>query len=399
MFDCYCRRRPVRAYLPVPPKVQVLVPKTLDITAIQKCPVDYNCEFISKEDKAASEKLKNIYVIYQENYFIANLDGYEVKCDYNCRNRVMTTLCHYRSFDQQKISSLLDKKFDLDFIDDVVHNNNPPLMIFSNEELFPTNYQRNSIMENYSSVDVQQLASNTQSKPCRQDFFLIYLGEKEVQIFCRSCNKSRKKKDARYMCCSMKTLETYEYSWELIRRVDQMLLGDVDECIAKLKAEDEVAKLQKPAKRMTNFRLTDIDGNLVEENVDYYLQLFTVPEDVLKIRSYSNSFYATYRLNRSEKIIVRYVVQDNIHYLTYKDQILQGVGNQDEFGFDEQVPEKKARLEFHVTENNAFKTVRWDDDIWLTFEKHTLCYSSITFNSSIESVRVPKPLELCLKKA
>ncbi|KAJ2961631.1 hypothetical protein NQZ79_g3165 [Umbelopsis isabellina] len=389
---------PIRTRQPFVTKVQVLVPKILDIQTIQKCPIDYDCELTALDNKAVSERSGHTFVVYQEKFFIVHLNGQEVKCDYNCRNRVMTFIRRYSRFEQQKLEDLFDKKFELDFTDGVVRNNHPPLMIFSNEKPLYFKNSFNTVIGNYSSINIQQLTEITKRKPCRQDYFLIYLGEKELLNICRTCNKIRKKMDARYVCCSMKTLESYEYSYELKARVDQMLYEDVDACIATLKAEDEAAELLKPAKRIANFRLTDIAGNPVEENIDYYLQLYNEPEDVLKIRNYSNTFYATYRLNRSEKIIVRYIARDAIHYLTYKNQILQGVCSQDEIGFDKELPGKNGRLKFHVTENNTFKIVQWDDDIWLTFEKHTLCNSSITFTSKLEFVRVPKPLELSLKK-
>ncbi|KAI9280908.1 hypothetical protein BC943DRAFT_371525 [Umbelopsis sp. AD052] len=146
----------------------------------------------------------------------------------------------------------------------------------------------------------------------------------------------------------------------------------------------------------------DIQGNPVEEDTDYILQLYDQPEDVIKDGDYGSMFYATYRLNRSEKIIVRYCIVDGIHYLTYHGKFLHADDTHgDELGYmeeEEKVPEKKNRVEFHVTENNTFKTAKWDTNIWLTFEKITLNHSSLKFDSKEEVMRWSKPLELTLTR-
>jgi hypothetical protein len=197
----------------------------------------------------------------------------------------------------------------------------------------------------------------------------------------------------------METLETLEYSSAMKPRIEKSLYEDVDACIKKWKAENQALEMKKPAKRTENFRLVDIQGNQVEEDTDYLLQMYDQPEDVLKPADYAELIYATYRLNRSSKIIVRYCIMDGVHYLTYNGKYLQ-MTDREELGYTEgdEIPEKENRLEFHVTENNTFKTVQWDNTVWLTTKKQTLNYTHIHFDDDEEVVRWGKPLELMLSR-
>lgn len=73
-----------------------------------------------------------------------------------------------------------------------------------------------------------------------------------------------------------------------------MLYEDVNN-LAKLKTEDEELKMRKPLERINNFQLVDIEGHPVEEQKDYYLNMFDKDEDVLDI--YDEKIYATYYKN------------------------------------------------------------------------------------------------------
>lgn len=245
----------------------------------------------------------------------------------------------------------------------------------------------NCILETYTTLDLQNFAEITRSKTCNQNFFVIYLGQND-------------KEQHQYMCCNMKTLETHEYSGAMKSRFEKSLYEDVDACIRKWKAEDQALEMKKPAKRTDNFRLVDIQGNPMEEDTDYLLQMYDQPEDVLKEGEFADLIYATYRLNRASKMIVRYCIMDGVHYLTYNGKYLT-VSDRGEFGYMEeegQVPEKESRLEFHVTDNNTFKTVQWDETVWLTTKKETLNYTTIHFDENEEVVRWGKPLELMLSR-
>ncbi|CAO3696537.1 unnamed protein product [Umbelopsis ramanniana] len=375
----------------------VLYPNDFDIKSIQKCPIDFECKFAPLDDKENIGELgpTSPYVILQKDYFIANIAGREIKCDYNCRNRVMSALSAYR-FDPDLVDDIdtIDNNFGLELINSIVHNNELPLMIFSNESLpgFPK-YYTNSIMEKYTSVDIQKFAEITKLKPCNHDAFLVHFVEENVQ--------DRKRKSCfnnRFLCCDMKTLETYEYSWEVREIITKKLKDGIHGCIAKWKAEDEALKLRTHPKRTSDFHLLDSEGHPVEQNTDYHLQMYDKSEDVLKILDCEPVIYATYRLNRADKIVVRYAIVDGIHYLTRGDQFLQVNESDSELVFADEIPEKEKRLEFHVTEINTFKTVQWDKDIWLAFQRQSLNYSYVTFNDEEIVVRWGKPLELLLKR-
>ncbi|KAI8578853.1 hypothetical protein K450DRAFT_281338 [Umbelopsis ramanniana AG] len=363
----------------------VLFPKNLDIKSIQKCPIDDECDFTPLEGNVASGRLGSAFVILQKDHFTAHIAGHTIKCDYNCRNRVMSVLSSYRHLgrlDDEK--EIVETNFGLDLIDDVVQNNELPHLIFSNER-YPERRNTNTIQEHFISVDIQKFAEITKSKPCNQDSFIVCLGRKNYIHY-------------RFMCCNVKTLETYEYTSETKSRIEKELIDNVDGCFAIWKAEDEARKLSKPAKRVSNFHLVDSQGHPVKENTDYYLEMHDQPNDVLKIKEYKPIIYATYHLNRADRIVVRYSIIDGIHYLICEDQFLQVHDFQDEIGFKDKIPEKEKRIEFHTTENNTFRTAQWDNDIWLTFQKETLNHSSVTFNDNEAVVRWDKPLELILKR-
>jgi hypothetical protein len=122
-------------------------------------------------------------------------------------------------------------------------------MVFSNERLPAlTNYYTNSIMENYTSVDIQMFAEITKSKPCNHEAFLVHIVEKNVQSWKRSPFPNN-----RFLCCDMKTLETYEYSWNIREIIEKALKDGIYGCIAKWKAEDEARKLRTHPKRTSDF--------------------------------------------------------------------------------------------------------------------------------------------------
>lgn len=366
-------------------KLYVLYPGDLDLKSIQRCPVDFEWEFIRLDDDILKEKQAVIYVRFQENCFVVHLFGREYKCNYNSRNLVMSGIHAYCVFGESPaFTEMVSRNFEQHLNHIIVRKNELPFLVFTNESISGIG-SNNTIMEDYAAIDLQRFAEITKSKPCNHNFFVVYLGRKETP-------------DGRYICCNVKTLETYEYSDKIRSKVEQMLINDIDGCIAKWKAEDELIELNKPAKRILDFHLLDFDGHPVEENTDYHLQMYDQPEEILKILDYRPVIYGTYRLNRADKIVVRYAIVDGIHYLTRENQFLQVHGSNDEIGFADEIPERDKRLEFHVTDNNTFRTVQWNKTIWLAFEKETFNYSSITFNEDDTIVRRGKRLELLLTK-
>lgn len=71
--------------------------------------------------------------------------------------------------------------------------------------------------------------------------------------------------------------------------------------------------------------------------------------------------------------------------------------NDIDIGFSGELPEKNQRLQFHLN-NNRFKVVQWNQNVYLTINIITSNYSVIQFDASEEIVRWGKPLELFLKR-
>ncbi|KAG2177796.1 hypothetical protein INT43_003043 [Umbelopsis isabellina] len=167
--------------------------------------------------------------------------------------------------------------------------------------------------------------------------------------------------------------------------------------------DDEHLVSDSPAERLANFHLVDIYGNLVEEDIDYFLEMYDQPENVLKLSNImdNETLYATYRLNIADKIIVRYSIIDGMHYLTREKkyfQVCEEEDHEEEVIFADGLPEKKSRLEFHVTENNTFQIAEWNSDFWLEFYKRTVNYNDLKLNIDEDITKHRKPLELLLRK-
>jgi hypothetical protein len=370
----------------------VLVSRDLDIRSLQKCLVDFNCRYIPLDDNPPRVGFPVKVFTFYKHYFVARVGDRELKCNYNCRNRVMSFPLGYPSLSREEKQELENRNYGLDLIDGMLHNTQLPHLIFTNGRAWRSPYDTNTIMENYKTLDIQKFAEITKSKPCNQNFFLVYLGPRNID--------SRWNTSFRFMFCNMKTLETYEYSHEIRSFVEKSLLEDPDTCIAKWKAEDEALQLKQYTEKTPDFRLLDIEGSPVEENTDYYIGLYDLPEALLKVNRYSKIYlniYTPYRLKHAHKMVVRYTVIDGIHYLTHENRFLQGYVQK--VGLVDQLPEKDMRLEFHVTENNTFKTVQWNKSIWLTLQKHTVNNSSIEFDHQEVTIRWGTPLELFLKRA
>jgi hypothetical protein len=374
-------------------KLCVLFPKDLDIKSIQKCPIDFNCEFAPLEDKATIDGLgpSSNFVIFQKDYFIAHVAGHEIKCDYNCRNRVMTDVFKWRSLeppldeDREFLYSYLVRSNEL--INDIVHNNELPHMIFSNESLpCDVNYLTNSIMEPYISVDIQTFAEITKSKPCNHDSFVVHFVDENLQ--------DRKRKpfpNHQFICCNMKTLETYEYRSVIKYRVMEILCVKSDDPFVQLKSEYEQLKSIKPLPRFSDFHLKDIEGQPVLENTDYHLEMCDQDEDVLGM--HDAKLYATYYRNRTDPIVVQCYIIDGIFYLVRKNKYLHVADGRDKMSFTDQFPIKHQRLQFQVTNKNTFKTVQWNQLNYLTTFSPTTNYTNLMLKEGNDD-----HLELYLKR-
>ncbi|KAI9286242.1 hypothetical protein BC943DRAFT_351584 [Umbelopsis sp. AD052] len=259
--------------------MDVLFPKGFDLTSIEKCLMDYDCNFIEYEDdEAINSRMGTNFVILQEACFIAHVssattgsDNEEFKCDYDCRNRVMRDLHPKKGEKFRGISATKGT-------DGIYHNNAAPYLLFTNECI--RGYFKgidNTIIANYTSVDIPKFAEIAKSKRCNEKFFDIYLGNDD------------------YICCNTRTLETYEYKSAIKLSIIGLLYRDLD---------DPFRQLIKPLPRKSsNFHLKDIEGHIVEENTEYYLELYDHDSDVLKI--WDNLLHAGYYLSKSEQIIVQ----------------------------------------------------------------------------------------------
>ncbi|KAJ2962538.1 hypothetical protein NQZ79_g2293 [Umbelopsis isabellina] len=150
----------------------------------------------------------------------------------------------------------------------------------------------------------------------------------------------------------------------------------------------EIQRSSDPLTRAANFQLLDIEGNPVEQNVDYCLEMYNMDDDILKF--VFNYLSATMYHNYIEELIVQCSIINGIYYLVYKNKYFLSVGEGDEgegrIFLSTELPKKDQRLQFHVTENNTFKTVQWNKHIYLSYEMITCGYTHISFNGGTGDV-------------
>ncbi|KAI8578856.1 hypothetical protein K450DRAFT_288875 [Umbelopsis ramanniana AG] len=249
--------------------------------------------------------------------------------------------------------------------DGIYYNSAIPYLLFTNECIRGYASTDNTIIANYTRVDIPKFAEIAKSKRCNEKFFDVYLGNDD------------------YICCNRQTLETYEYKSAIKYCVIRILCG---------KSNDPFRQLIKPLPRKSsNFHLKDIEGHIVEENTDYYLELYDKDSDVLKI--WDNLLHSGYYLSRTERIIVQCSIVNGIHYLVYKNKYLHVADGSDEITFTDQLPDRHQRLQFQVTEDNAFLILKWDQCNFLILEVITCSYGSVYFTTNYYS-----PLGLYLKR-
>ncbi|KAI9286247.1 hypothetical protein BC943DRAFT_379503 [Umbelopsis sp. AD052] len=328
--------------------MDVLFPRGFDLTSIEKCMMDYDCNFIAYEDdEAINSRIGTNFIVLQETCFIAHVSNSPprhgnklFKCDYNCRNSVMKSL--YPNNGDYFYG------FFLRTIDDVIHNTSPPYLLFTNECIKGYSSDYNTIITSYTRVDIPKFVDIAKSKPCNDKFFVVYLG------------------DDRYICCNTQTLETYEYPSVIKYRIIEILCGESDDPFIQLKSEYKQLKSIKPLPRLSDFQLKDIEGQPILENTDYRLEMYDYDEDVLDMHDFK--LYATYHVNLVKMIVVQCSIIDGVHYLVRENRYLHIADGRDNMTFTDQIPAKHQRLQFQVTEKNTFKTVQWNQLNYLTAE-------------------------------
>jgi hypothetical protein len=353
--------------------MDVLIPEGFDLTSIEKCMMDYDCNFISYEDdEAINSRIGTNFLILQETCFIAHVSngpsGARIKqfrCDYDCRNCVMKDLYPNR---EETFIDCFQKK-----IDGVIYNTASPYLLFTNECIRGYSSTNNTIIAHYTRVDIPKFAEITKSKPCNDKFFDVYLG------------------DDQYICCNTQTLETYEYRSVIKYRVIEILCGKSDDPFVQLKSEYEQLKSIKPLSRFSDFHLKDIEGQPVLENTNYRLEMYDYDEDVLDM--YDAKLYATYYSNRTDPIVVQCYITDGIFYLVRKNKYLHVADGRVNMSFTDQFPIKHQRLQFQVTNKNTFKTVQWNQLNYLTALGLTSNYTDLTLEEGNDN-----HLELYLKR-
>ncbi|KAI8578855.1 hypothetical protein K450DRAFT_281340 [Umbelopsis ramanniana AG] len=355
--------------------MDVLYPKDFDLTSIEKCMMDYDCHFIAYEDdEAINSRLGTNFVILQETCFIVHVGGAttgsgneEFKCDYDCRNRVMKDLHPKKGEKFRGISATRGT-------DGIYYNNAAPYLLFTNECIRGYAGTDNTIIANYTRVDIPNFAEIAKSKRCNEKFFDVYLGNDD------------------YICCNRQTLETYVYTSVTKHRVIQILCSESDDPFHQLKSEDEKLKLSKPLPRnSSDFHLKDIEGHTVEENTDYYLEIYDHDDDVLDM--YEDELWSRYYEYQIEQTIVQCSIVNGIHYLVYGNKYLHVADESNAITLSNQVPYQHQRLQFQFTENNTFRTVQWNQCIFLILNILTCSSGSVQFTADDGP-----PLELYLKR-
>jgi hypothetical protein len=329
----------------------VLVPKGFDLNSIEKCIVDYMCNFVTYQDEdAINSRIDTYFVVLHETYFTVHVGNQQSKFDYDCRNRVMRDAY----LNQGHVQPLR-----LNTIDDAFHNIEPPYLLFANENMRWDSVEDNTIMANYNKVDILKFAEIAKSKACNDKFFVVYLG------------------DDRYICCNTQTLETYEYTSIAKSRIIRMLYEKSDDPFQKLKSEYDQLKAIEPVPRCSNFPLKDIEGHTLEENTDYCLELYDADSDILRFMD--NQLSSTHYLNQVKQVIVQYSIVNGIHHLVFENKYLHVADGDDEITLTGQPPDQHHSLEFQMTEENTFFIVRWGQSKFLALEDITYSYGSVNF--------------------
>ncbi|KAG2179425.1 hypothetical protein INT44_006271 [Umbelopsis vinacea] len=342
--------------------MNVLYPEDFDLTSIEKCLMDFDCNFIPYEDdKEINSRIGTNFIVLQETCFIAHVSNSPpnagnklFKCNYNCRNLVMKSL----------YSNQWEHFYDLflETIDGVIHNTSPPYLLFTKEFIKSYSSDYNTIITNYTIVDIPKFVDIAKSKPCNDRFFVVYLG------------------DYRYICCNMQTLETYEYPSVIKYRIIEILCVKSDDPFVQLKSEYEQLKIIKPLPTtFSDFQLKDIEGQPILENIDYRLEMYDTDEDVLDM--YDSEIYATYYKNQVDAMVVQCSIIDGISYLVRKNRYLHIANGEDTMSFTNQIPAKHQRLQFLATEKNTFKTVQWNQFNYLTAFIATTNYTQLALQA------------------
>jgi len=355
--------------------MDILIPKGFAIDSIEKCMMDYDCNFIEYDDEEAiSSRLGSSFIVLKETYFIAHYHHQQVKCDYNCRNRIMKELIagHGR----------VGESHHLEKVNDVIRGKKSPYMLFTNECIRDSRTEDDSIIANYTTVDIYsdipRLAEIVKSKQCYQKFFTVYLGNDQYLFF------------------STQPLEGGQYNQFNKYHVIDTLYGDSEDPWAQLESDCEKQIPIEPLPKLPNFKLMDIEGNPVEENTKYQLEMYDKDMDILNF--YNDRLSATACDNLVKPLVVKYSIVAGIHYLTYKNKYLHVADGSAEISLTDKLPSKHQRTFFGPMEENTFAIFKWNQRVFLNFETLKHSYSHLEFREESAYTNTGELLELYLKR-
>ncbi|CAO3693199.1 unnamed protein product [Umbelopsis ramanniana] len=296
--------------------MDILVPKGFAIDSIEKCMMDYDCNFIEYDDEEAiSSRLGSTFIVLKESYFMAHYQDQQVKCDYNCRNRIMKELIAG--------NGRVGESDHLEKVNDVLRGKKPPYLLFTNECIRDSRAEDDSIIADYTTEDIysdiDRLLEIVKSKQCYQKFFAAYLG------------------NDLYLCFHTQHLNGIEYDEFNKCHVIDTFYGYSEDPMAQLKSDCQKQIPVEPLPKLPTFKLMDIEGNPVEENTNYQLEMYDQDMDILSF-SHDGKLYATACENQLKPLVVKYSIIDGIHYLTYKNKYLHVADESAEISLTDKLP-------------------------------------------------------------
>ncbi|KAG2180384.1 hypothetical protein INT44_003386 [Umbelopsis vinacea] len=314
--------------------MDVLMPKGFSIDSIEKCMMDYDSNFIEYNDEEAiNSRLGSSFIVLKQTHFIAYYDQQQT------------------IHGSEKVS--FSRELTVFFVAKI------RLICSSQTNVLGSEAEDGSIIANYTTVDIPSFAEITKSKQCNDKFFIVNLG------------------DDQHLCCNIQTLKTFTYHSCARFFVLDVISGGTEEGFTRLHDESEKVKSLKPLPKDPNFTLLDIEGNPVEEQTEYQLEMYDQDMDILNF--FDDKLSGTAFENQVEILAVKFSIVDGIHHLTYDNKYLHVADGNDEISLTDQLPRKHQRLQFVLTEHNTFIIFKWNQRVCLEIETFTNSYSALSF--------------------
>jgi hypothetical protein len=363
--------------------MDILIRNGFAIDSIEKCMMDYDCNFIEYDDEEAiSSRLGSSFIVLKETYFVAHYNHQQVKCDYNCRNRIMKQLIAG--------NGEVGESHHLEKVNDVIRGKKPPYMLFTNECIRDSRAEDDSIIAEYTTVDndidIKSLIEIVKSKQCYQKFFVVHRGDKLYP-----CNQ--------YFCLHTQHFYGAEYNQFNKCHIIDTFYGDSEDPMEQLQSDCQNQIPVEPLPKLPNFNLMDIEGNPVEENTEYQLEMYDQDMDILEFAE-TGELFATPCDKQVKPLVVKYSIIDGIHYLTHNNKYLC-VADMDwgySIGVTDQLPSKQQRMFFTITQNNTFVALKWNRRVLLTFTTLKHSYSALEFKLELTFTNCYHPLYVFLKR-